>query len=306
MLGAFAANVLTRSMIYATLAVTVDLLWGFTGILTFGQAAFFGVGAYATAMTMTSLGSTPAWMAAALALAIVLPMVLGLVVGWLSFYHGSTPLYASVISLVFPIVVTQLVYSGGLLTGSSSGLVGYDTLPLDLEGFFRLSGLVMVAVTLAAWVFVRSDAGKLLVAVRDNDVRCAYLGVSPRRVQIMLTVALAGVAGFAGFLFAHASGVVAPENTGFLFGTQLVIWVALGGRGSLLGPVFATLRDRLSQREPVRRLAVPVAAGARGGVRHHHHLFARWPCRTRPPGLGCDLSLLKTNAGSPRRVSGPA
>jgi branched-chain amino acid transport system permease protein len=240
-LGAFAANVLTRSMIYATLAVTVDLLWGFTGILTFGQAAFFGAGAYATAMTMTSLGSTPAWMAAALVLAIILPMVLGLVVGWLSFYHGSTPLYASVISLVFPIVVTQLVYSGGLLTGSSSGLVGYDTLPLDLEGFFRLSGLVMVAVTLAAWIFVRSDAGKLLVAVRDNDIRCAYLGLSPRRVQIMLTVALAGVAGFAGFLFAHASGVIAPENTGFLFGTQLVIWVALGGRGSLLGPVLATL-----------------------------------------------------------------
>ena len=125
-------------------------------------------------------------MAAALALAILLPMVLGLVVGWLSFYHGSTPLYASVISLVFPIVVTQLVYSGGLLTGSSSGLVGYDTLPLELEGFFRLSGLVMVAVTLAAWIFVRSDAGKLLVAVRDNDVRCAYLGVSPKRIQIML------------------------------------------------------------------------------------------------------------------------
>jgi branched-chain amino acid transport system permease protein len=125
------------------------------------------------------------------------------VVGWLSFYHGSTPLYASVISLVFPIVVTQLIYSGGLLTGSSSGLVGYDTLPLELEGFFRLSGLVMVAVTLAAWVFVRSDAGKLLVAVRDNDVRCAYLGISPKRIQIILTIALAGVAGFTGFLFAH-------------------------------------------------------------------------------------------------------
>ena len=168
-------------------------------------------------------------------------MALGLLVGWLSFYHGSTPLYASVISLVFPIVVTQLIYSGGQLTGSSSGLVGYDTLPLELEGFFRLSGLVMVAATAAAWIFVRSDAGKLLVAVRDNEMRCAYLGVSPKRIQILLTVALAGVAGFTGFLFAHASGVVAPENAGFLFGTQLVIWVALGGRGSLLGPVIATL-----------------------------------------------------------------
>ena len=158
-------------------------------------------------MTMTSLGSTPAWVGAAVALAILLPVVLGLVVGWLSFYYGSTPLNASVISLVFPIVVTQPVaHSGGVLTGSSSGLVGYDTLPLDLEGFFRVSGLVLLAATVAAWVFVRSDAGKLLVAVRDNDVRCAYLGISPRRIQIALTVALAGVAGFVGFLFAHASG----------------------------------------------------------------------------------------------------
>jgi branched-chain amino acid transport system permease protein len=180
-------------------------------------------------------------MAAALVLAIVLPVILGVLVGWLSFYHGSTPLYASVISLVFPIVVTQLVYSGGALTGSSSGLVGYDTLPLDLESFFRLSGLVMVVATVAAWIFVRSDAGKLLVAVRDNDLRCAYLGISPKRVQIALTAVLAGVAGAVGFLFAHASGVVAPENTGFLFGTQLVIWVALGGRASLLGPVIGTL-----------------------------------------------------------------
>ena len=241
LLGTFAVNVLTRSLLYAVLAVTVDLLWGFAGILTFGQAAFFGVGAYATAIVIIQLGSTPGWMVVALALSIAVPMGLGLLVGWLSFYHGSTPLYASVISLVVPIVVTQLVYSGGIWTGSSSGLVGYDTLPLELEGFFRLAGLVLVAVTLAAWIFVRSDAGKLLMAVRDNDVRCAYLGINPKRIQILLTVALAGVAGLAGFLFAQASGVVAPENTGFLFGTQLVIWVALGGRGSLLGPVLAAV-----------------------------------------------------------------
>ena len=283
-LGAFAVNVLTRSMLYATLAVTVDLLWGFTGILTFGQAAFFGVGAYATAMTMTSLGSTPVWIAAALGLAIVLPVILGVLVGWLSFYHGSTPLYASVISLVFPIVVTQLVYSGGALTGSSSGLVGYDTLPLDLEGFFRLSGLVMVVATVAAWIFVRSDAGKLLVAVRDNDLRCAYLGVSPKRVQIALTAVLAGVAGAVGFLFAHASGVVAPENTGFLFGTQLVIWVALGGRASLLGPVIGTLAiDYLSASlSGDLPFLWQLVLGA--SFRHHYHPLAGRACRSRAPG----------------------
>jgi branched-chain amino acid transport system permease protein len=240
-LDTFAVNVLTRSLIYAILAVTVDLLWGYTGILTFGQAAFFGAGAYATAIAATQMGATPAWLLGALALAVLVPMVLGSVVGWLSFYHGSTPLYASVISLVLPIVVTQLVYSGGTFTGSSSGLVGYDTLPLELEGFFRLAGLVLVATTLAAWVFVTSDAGNVLVAVRDNDLRCAYLGLNTRRVQILLVTVLAGVAGLAGFLFAHASGVVAPENTGFLFGTELVIWVALGGRGTLLGPVLGTI-----------------------------------------------------------------
>jgi branched-chain amino acid transport system permease protein len=240
-LGAFAANVLTRSLIYAVLAVTVDLLWGYAGVLTFAQGAFFGVGAYATALTMTSYGATPFALLGALTLALAIPIALGGIVGWISFYQGSTALYASVISLVFPIVVTQLIYSGGAWTGSSSGLVGYDVLPLELGGFFRLSGSLLVAVLALAWIFVRSDAGKLLIAVRDNEARCAYLGVDPKRIQILLTTVLAGVAGLAGFVFAHASGVVAPENVGFVFGTQLVIWVALGGRASLFGPAFAAL-----------------------------------------------------------------
>ena len=240
-LDAFASNVLTRSMLYAALAVTVDLLWGYTGILTFAQGAFFGVGAYATALTLTHLGATPALFLAALALAIVLPAALGALVGWISFYHGSTPLFASVISLVFPIVATQLVYSGGAWTGSSSGLVGYDVLPLEGEGFFRLAGLLLVAVLVAAWVFVRSDAGKLLIAVRDNEARCAYLGLDPKRIQIALTAILAAVAGLIGFVFANASSVVAPENVGFVFGTEIVIWVALGGRATLFGPAFAAI-----------------------------------------------------------------
>ena len=240
-LDPFSLNVLTRSMIYALLAITVDLLWGFTGILTFGQAAFFGVGAYATAMLLTHVGASPGLMAVALVPAVCLPVVLGLLVGWLSFYHKSTALYASVISLVVPIVVTQLVFSGGTWTGSSSGLVGYDTLPLDLAAFFRLAGCCLIVVAIAAWMFVRSDAGKLLVAIRDNETRCAYLGLNPQRIKIILTAALAGVAGLAGFLYANASGVVAPENTGFVFGTELVVWTALGGRGTILGPILGTI-----------------------------------------------------------------
>ncbi|MBZ9734513.1 ATP-binding cassette domain-containing protein [Mesorhizobium sp. CA18] len=237
----FTLNVLTRSMIYAMLAVTVDILWGYTGILTFGQAAFFGTGAYASAMVLSHLGSTPALLALALALAVIVPVLLGGFVGWLSFGHGSTPLYATVISLVVPIVVMQLVFSGGVWTGSSSGLVGYSGLPLGLPGYFRLTGICLIVTTVVAQVFTRSDAGKLLVAIRDNEARCAYLGLDPQRLKIVLTALLAGVAGIAGFLYANASGVVAPENTGFVFGTEIVIWTALGGRGTIIGPVMGAI-----------------------------------------------------------------
>ncbi|ENN89775.1 ABC transporter [Rhizobium freirei PRF 81] len=240
-LGRFSLNVLTRSMIYAMLAITVDLLWGYTGVLTFGQAAFFGVGAYATAMVLTHIGASPALFLLAFAAAILVPLLLGLAVGWLSFYHGSTSLYATVISLVVPIVITQLVFSGGIWTGSSSGLVGYDTLPLGLPGYFRLSGACLFTLAVLAIAFVRSDAGRLLVAIRDNEARVAYLGMNPAALKIALTGVLAGVCGLAGFLYANASGVVAPENTGFVFGTELVVWTALGGRGTIVGPLFGAI-----------------------------------------------------------------
>ncbi|MBB5577172.1 MULTISPECIES: ABC transporter permease subunit [Rhizobium] len=240
-LGRFSLNVLTRSMIYAMLAITVDLLWGYTGVLTFGQAAFFGVGAYATAMVLTHIGASPALFVVALVAAVLVPLLLGLAVGWLSFYHGSTPLYATVISLVVPLVVTQLIFSGGIWTGSSSGLVGYETLPLGLPGYFRLSGTCLLALAVLGIVFVRSDAGRLLTAIRDNEARVAYLGMNPARLKIVLTGVLAGVCGLAGFLYANASGVVAPENTGFVFGTELVVWTALGGRGTIVGPLFGAI-----------------------------------------------------------------
>ncbi|OXE37867.1 ABC transporter permease subunit, partial [Methylobacterium radiotolerans] len=82
---------------------------------------------------------------------------------------------------------------GGEWTGSSSGLVGFDVLPFEIEGYFRLAALFLIVVTLAAWILVRADAGRALVALRDNEARCAYLGLNPRRLQIRLTAALAGI-----------------------------------------------------------------------------------------------------------------
>ena len=241
LLDPYTLNVLTRAFLYAVVAVTVDLLWGYAGVLTFGQSAFFGLGAYATALVFTHLGFGPglAWLA--LILSVVVPMALALLVGWLSFHRGATALYASVVSLALPIVVVQLLFSGGTFTGSSSGLVGYFTIDLPFETWFQVAGGLLILVGLGAALLARSDAGTLLVAIRDNEPRCAFLGLDAARAKTWLLVGCAGVAGLAGFVYANAQAVVAPELAGFVFGTELLVAVALGGRGTVLGAIIGAV-----------------------------------------------------------------
>lgn len=238
---AFLINNLVRAFLYAVVAITVDLLWGYTGILTFGQSAFFGIGAYAAGLIFTHVGFSLPLAAGALAASVVAAWVVSRVIGWLAFYHGASPLYASVVTLVLPIVLVQGIYSGGEFTGSSSGLSGFDSFDVPLEAWFCIAGGMLVVVAVLAWTFVRSDAGQLLVAIRENEVRCEYLGINISRYKRRLHDVAAIIAALAGFLFACVQMVVAPEYAGFVFGTELVIWVALGGRGSLIGPIFGTI-----------------------------------------------------------------
>jgi branched-chain amino acid transport system permease protein len=161
--------------------------------------------------------------------------------GWLSFYPGSTPLYASIVSLVVPIVLVQILYSGGTFTGSSSGLVGFETFDLEFDNWFRLAGLALVATAMVALIVMRSDTGRLLKALRDNDERCACLGINTSRYRIVVLVLTAIVAALAGFGYAAFGGVAAPENASFTFGTRLIIMVALGGRGTVIGAIIGAL-----------------------------------------------------------------
>jgi branched-chain amino acid transport system permease protein len=240
-LDAYAVNILVRAFFVATAAITVDVLWGFSGYLTFGQSAFFGLGAYTLAIVFTQFGFGPWQIGIALAATVALAAIVAMFVGWLSFYPGSTPLYASVISLVLPIVLVQLLYSGGAFTGSSSGLVGFETFDLSTEAWFRLAGTGALATAALARIGLSSDAGRLLSALRDNETRCAYLGLDTPRLRIGLLVACAIVAALAGVGYAGFGGVAAPENASFAFGTQLVIMVALGGRGTLVGALVGAL-----------------------------------------------------------------
>jgi len=240
-LDTYMLNILARALFVAIAALTVDILWGFSGTLTFGQSAFFGIGAYALAIGFTQFGFGPWQALLALGAALGLAAAVAGFVGWLAFYPGSTPLYASVISLVLPIVVVQLLYSGGSFTGSSSGLVGFESFDLSLEGWFRLAGIAVVAMLVVASIALSSDAGRVLSAMRDNDERCTYLGIDTSLVRISLTVITGTIAALAGFGYVGFSGVAAPENASFVFGTQLVVMVALGGRGTLIGAVVGAL-----------------------------------------------------------------
>lgn len=240
-LDTYSVNVLTRSLLYAAVALTVDLLWGFLGILTFGQSVFFACGAYAAGLIFTHMDFTQANALLALGLGVGGALLVAAIIGWLAFWHGASALYASVITLVLPIVATQLLYSGGTFTGSSSGLSGFMSFDLSMEAWFWLAGGFLVVVTTLAYIFVKSDAGRLLIAVRENEQRCKYLGLDTSRLKILVYLACAAIGAVAGYIYAGYAMVVAPELAGFVFGTELVIWTALGGRGTLLGPVFGAL-----------------------------------------------------------------
>ena len=240
-LDTYLVNILIRAFFVAIAAITVDIMWGYCGTLTFGQSAFFGIGVYALAITFTEYGFGTWQALMALGITLAITAVVAALTGWLSFYPGSTPLYASIVSLVVPIVLVQILYSGGTFTGSSSGLVGFETFDLSFEDWFRLAGLSLIAVAVVALIIMRSDTGRLLTALRDNDARCTYLGIDTSRMRIIVLVLTALVASLAGFGYAAFGAVAAPENASFTFGTRLIIMVALGGRGTVIGAIVGAL-----------------------------------------------------------------
>ncbi|CAA0128676.1 Vitamin B12 import ATP-binding protein BtuD [Starkeya nomas] len=237
----YTVNILIRACLYAVAALTVDMLWGYTGILTFAQGTFFGIGAYAVGLVFTHYGFSPTTAVLAFLGALVAAALVAAIVGWFAFWHGASPLYAGVVTLVLPIIVVQLLYSGGTLTGSSSGLVGFEAFDLEIETWFYIAGTLAVLTTATLTIVVRSDVGRVLVAIRENETRCSYLGINAPRIKIVLFTAMAMVAAMAGYVFTCFGMVVAPEMTGLVFGTELIIYTALGGRGTLVGPLLGTI-----------------------------------------------------------------
>src|SRR4051812_1722624 len=128
LLDAYTINILVRSFLYAATALTVDVLWGYTGVLTFGQAAFFGIGAYAAGIAFTYMDFSPQTAVLALVAGLAVSAIVAGVTGWISFFHGASPLYVAIVTLALPIILVQILYSGGTFTGSSPGPRGSHNL----------------------------------------------------------------------------------------------------------------------------------------------------------------------------------
>ena len=241
LLDTYSVNVLTRSLLYACVALTVDLLWGYMGILTFGQSAFFAAGAYSAGLFFTHSGFGPGT-----ALARAGDRRIGRrrdgadrrMAGILA--RGKRALrfghYAGTADrLHAAALLRRSVYRFEQRTVRLRELRSFrGSLVLDRRHAAGGSGRRVMGIR-------EQRRGPVLVAIRENEQRCQYLGLDTPRLKIILFVACAVVGAITGYVFACYSMVVAPELAGFVFGTELVIYTVLGGRATLIGPVLATI-----------------------------------------------------------------
>jgi branched-chain amino acid transport system permease protein len=239
-LDEYAQQLLSQAFFFAVAAVTVDLLWGYTGILTFGQSAFFGIGVYIVAVALAYYVEGTIATVAAIAVAMAAAALVGSAIGWLSFWDAASPIYVAIVTLALPVVFTQIILSGGAYTGSSSGLP-IPVPSLSITDWYWISGALLLCVAAGAWVLVSSDAGRILVAIRENEDRCRYLGLRTARAKNRLMAACGAVAALAGAGYVLFGSVAAHSYGDFVFGTELVVWTALGGRGTLVGPILGTI-----------------------------------------------------------------
>jgi branched-chain amino acid transport system permease protein len=229
------------------LALSLNLLLGYTGQLSLGHAAFFGIGAYATGLLTVKLEWSP-WIG--LLAAIVLPAVAGYVIGRLALKLRGA--YFVLLTISFAGCVSLVSVNWMDLTNGPLGLPGVPPLEIALPGLPALSlrtktafyYVVLAAVALSYLVclaLVRSRVGRALVALRENETLAASVGIDGTHYLVLAAVVSAAMAGFGGGLYAHYTRFVSPEVFLFTYTVTMVIMVVAGGKGTLAGPVVGAV-----------------------------------------------------------------
>lgn len=228
-------------------ALSLDIFWGRTGILSFGHATFFGIGAYGMAISSIRFDIDPGVVTlVGLAVGVGMAALVALCVGYFILYGGVRGAYFTIVTLALTMIANQTAIGWSSVTGGDSGLVGvppFTILGLDFSGTlasYYLALVLLALCLLGALAVMHGRFGLLLTAIRDNEIKVRTLGYPTQFILLMTFVASAAMAGLAGAVYATCTGFVAPDQIALLLSTEVIIWVAVGISGSLTGAVIGT------------------------------------------------------------------
>jgi urea transport system permease protein len=268
-LSDFRINLLGKILAFAILALSLDLIWGYAGMLSLGHGVFFGLGGYAFAMFLkleAAKGELPdfmfwsglkelpifwapfqyAWFA--IPMVVILPGLLAGALGFLVFRSRITGVYFALISQALALMISILFIGQQAYTGGTNGLTnltsvfGHSLYSVETQqalyyitiGFLAGSYLLCLGV-------VSSPFGRLLVAIRDDENRVRFSGYDPAMFKTAIYALSAALAGIGGALFAPQVGIVSPTMMGIVPSIEVAVWVAVGGRGTLIGAIIGAI-----------------------------------------------------------------
>lgn len=242
--GKYYTELLSQALIFGIFAMSLDLLWGYSGILNFGHAAYFGLGGYLVALLARDVRAfDPGYLG--YTLAVLVPAALAGALGYFLFYSHVSGVYFTIITLVVTMIF-QLIVSDWYWLGGMNGILGVPgfVLPIwpgltwELDSEVKVYYLLLV-VSAFCYLFcryvVRSPFGLVMAAIKDNEERTEFFGYDTAYLTTIMFMISAGLAGLSGALYAHFSGFVSPPLFGLNFSTDVIVWVAVGGRGTLVG-----------------------------------------------------------------------
>lgn len=239
----------TVYVVMSILSLSLGFIWGYGGILCFGQAAFFGLGAYTYAIAVFNLGESTG----ALVFAIGVPAAFAAVLGYFMFYGRISDVYLGVITLTVSLILFSLVNStagdryriGNAALGGFNGIPSIPTLNvpgrpdelLSPEQIFQVSVAMLALVYFGLRALLASHFGRVVVAIRENEKRAELLGYDARLYKLGAFVIGGAIAGLAGAMFANWGAFTSPTVFSLGQSAQIIIWVIVGGLGTLLGPI---------------------------------------------------------------------
>ena len=275
----YAVALLGKYVCFAILALALDLVWGYCGILSLGHGAFFALGGYAMGMyLMRQIGSRgvyanpilPDFMVFlnyqelpwywygfssfpfALLMIVLVPGLLAFLFGWLAFRSRVTGVYLSIITQALTYALLLAFFRNDMGFGGNNGLtdfkeiVGFHVQAQSTRiGLFVASMTLLAAAFVMARILVTSTFGKVLIAIRDAESRTRFLGYRVESYKLFVFTLSACLAGLAGALYVPQVGIINPSEFSPANSIEAVIWVAVGGRGTLIGPVVGAFTVNL-------------------------------------------------------------